>query len=126
MKNFIVLTISLILIITGGIYEIKYFKDSSQYAIVDVEYSKNLVDNNKFSEASAHIEELEKTWNNMKDIWNIFINHDEIDDIQEAMINYKMYTRLQNREEALVYAEILSNNFTHIAKKEYIKLDNVF
>ncbi len=126
MKNLIILIFTLVVLISAGIWQINYIEESSIYAIADVAYITNLINNNKFTEANKHVVELEKTWKEMSNIWNIFIIHDEIDDIQEILINFKMYTKLENKEKALVYSEQLIQNFNHITKKQKIRIENVF
>jgi hypothetical protein len=126
MRNFIVLIVALIILIAAGIWQINYIEESSTYATSDVEYITNLIRNNNFTEASKQVDVLEKTWKDMSNIWNIFIIHDEIDNIQEVLVNFKMYTKLEDKEEALVYSELLIQNFTHISKKQKIRIENVF
>jgi hypothetical protein len=126
MRNVIVLIVALIILIVSGIWQINYIEESSTYATSDVEYITNLIRNNNFTEASKQVDVLEKTWKDMSNIWNIFIIHDEIDNIQEVLVNFKMYTKLEDKEEALVYSELLIQNFTHISKKQKIRIENVF
>jgi hypothetical protein len=126
MKNVIILVTTILVLFIAGIWQIKYIKESSIYVISDVEYATNLLENNNFNGANNHISELENTWENMKKIWSIFIAHDEIDDIETALVNFKTYTKSQNKEEALVYSEQLKQNLNHISKKQEIRFENVF
>jgi hypothetical protein len=126
MKNIFIFIISLALLVGFGIWEINYFNDSSMYILSDIDYAKGLVESDKFTEASNHIKEIDNTWNNMKNTWNIFVNHDEIDDIEENLTNYKMYIRLGDKDEVLVYAEQLHKDFSHISKKQKLYFENVF
>jgi len=126
MKNAVILIVALIILCTSGIWQIKYIEESSIYAISDVEYAANLVQNDDFAAANLHIKELEKTWGSMKTIWTIFITHNEIDYIETALTNLKMYIKLENKEEAIVYAEILKQNFQHVTRKQKITIENIF
>lgn len=126
MRNVIILIVTSIILIAAGLWQISYIEESSRYAISDVEYVENLIRNDNFNGANAHINELENTWGSMKNIWSIFIMHDEIDDIETALVNLKTYTKLQNKEEALVYSEQLKQNLGHISIKQKIRIENVF
>ncbi|MDD4387507.1 MAG: DUF4363 family protein [Clostridia bacterium] len=126
MKNAIMLVVALAILIISGIWQIRYIEESSIYAISDTQYVVNLINNDDFVGAKKHINELKNTWEEMRDIWNIFIIHDEIDEIEEIMVNFEMYTKLENKEEALVYSERLKRSFTHVSKKQKIKIENVF
>jgi hypothetical protein len=125
MRNAIILVIALAILILSGYWQIKYIEESSIYAISDVEYVTNLIQNNDFARANKHIEELKKTWRDMSNIWNIFIIHDEIDEIEEIMVNFEMYTKLENKEEALVYSKRLERSLEHISRKQKIMLENI-
>lgn len=125
MRNALILSVALIVLILCGYWQIKYIEESSIYAISDVQYVTNLIQNNDYARANKHIEELKKTWRDMSNIWNIFIVHDEIDEIEEIMVNFEMYTKLENKEEALVYSKRLERSLEHISKKQKIKLENV-
>lgn len=126
MKNFVILTIAIIVLLIAGIWQIKYIEETSIFAISDVEYAMNLVQNNNFDGANTHIKELEKTWGNMKTMWTMFINHTEIDNIEIALLNFKMYVELNNKEESLVYSEQLKHNLYHISERQKIRIENVF
>ncbi|MEG1705346.1 MAG: DUF4363 family protein [Clostridia bacterium] len=125
-KNVITLILSIIILISAGIWQIDYLNKTSMYAMSDTEYIKNLIQNDNFKLANEHIKELENTWNGMKDTWNIFVTHDEIDDVEEAMTNFKMYTLQENKEEALVYAQQIHQNLNHIAKNQQVRFENIF
>jgi len=126
MRNFIILTLAIIILLIAGIWQIKYIEETSAFAISDTEYAINLVQNNNFDGANTHIKELEKTWGSMKTMWTMFINHTEIDDIEIALLNFKMYVKLNNKEEALLYSEQLKHNLYHISEKQKVRIENVF
>ncbi|MDD2376381.1 MAG: DUF4363 family protein [Clostridia bacterium] len=126
MKNFIILTLAIIILIITSIWQIKYIEETSIFAISDVDYAMNLVQNDNFNGANTHIKELENTWKNMKKMWTIFINHNEIDDIEIALLNFKIYVELNNKDEALLYSEQLKHNLYHISEKQKVKIENVF
>lgn len=125
MRNWIILIITVGILIYAGIWQIKYIEESSIFAISDVDYTVNLINNNNFIAANSSVENLEQTWKNMQKIWATFINHKEIDDVVVSITNLKMYTKLQDKKEALVYAEQLKQNLDHISKKQKIRLENV-
>jgi len=126
MRNAIILVIALGILIIASIWQIRYIEESSIYAVSDTQYIVNLINNDDFDGSKKHLTELKETWKDMCKIWNIFIIHDEIDEIEEIMVNFDMYTKLENKEEALVYAERLKRSFEHIALKQKVRIENVF
>lgn len=126
MKQTIMLVIVTAMIIVGGIWENNYLNTSSQYFLSDINYSKNAVNNNDFELAKKHFKETEDTWNSMQGVWNILLDHSEIDKIEEAMDKYKTYIEYENGEQAMVYANVLDNNLRHIVETEKINVYNIF
>lgn len=126
MKQFIMLLIVTAIIVVIGLWEINYLDDSSQFILSDIDYSKNAINNGDFKTAKDHINQIENTWNDINPVWNVFIDHSEIDSIEAAMSMYKSYIDQQDKEQALVYANELDKYFRHIVDNEKISFDNVF
>lgn len=126
MKQIVILLVSLVVLITSGIYEVHYLEKTSRYALSDLEYSKNAIDNDNYALAKEHIKALENTWNHMKGIWNIFVVHEEIDQIEDAMISYKVYIENEDKEMAVLEYETLVRTLSHIVEKQKLTIENVF
>ena len=126
MRNLIILILAIIILLSAGIWQIKYIEETSVFAISDVEYAENLVWNDNFDGANTHIKELENTWDEMKTMWIMFIDHNEIDDVEMALLNFKTYVNLRNKEESIVYSEQLKHNLYHISLKQKVRIENVF
>lgn len=124
-KQVIILIIAVLVLLYCGNFEVKYLERTSRYALTDVGYTKNAVENKNFELAKQHMKELENTWDNMKVVWNIFITYDELDSIESEMVKYKQYIEEENAEEALVAAQMLNRNFSHIVEKQRVKIENV-
>lgn len=125
-KNVITLILSIAILLLAGFWQINYLNETAMYVMSDTEYIKNLVENNNFKAANEHIRELENTWNSTKDIWNIFVTHDEIDDVEEAITNFKTYILLENKEEALIASAQIKQNVQHISKNQQVSFSTVF
>jgi hypothetical protein len=126
LKQIITLIVSLIIIIFGGIFEIQYIEHSSRYLLSDIEYSKNAINNNNFELAKSHIENLEDTWNNLKGTWNIFVIQDEIDNVDNTIVTYKIHTEYGNEEEAMADCDLLKNMIEDIVQKHKVTYENIF
>ena len=55
----------------------------------------------------------------------MFIIHEEIDDIDDAMIELKEYINYENKEECIVAIEKVKRNLEHTVKRQELKIDNV-
>ena len=125
MKQVGVMIICIIIVAVSGICEIKYLNKSSIYLMSDIEYIKNAINNNNYDLASEQSKATYDSWVNIKKIWNIFINHEEIDDIENSMIDLKEYIEFENKEECLVAIEKIKSELDHTIKRQQLRIDNI-
>lgn len=125
MKQFSIMIICIIVLVTGGIFEIKYLEKSSIYLSTDMDYIKSAINSDNFLLAKEQIDKSWQTWESLKNTWNMFIIHEEIDDIEEAMIELKEYINYENKEECIVAIEKVKRNLEHTVKRQELKIDNV-
>lgn len=125
MKQFSIMIICIIVLVTGGIFEIKYLEKSYIYLSTDMDYIKSAINSDNFLLAKEQIDKSWQTWESLKNTWNMFIIHEEIDDIEEAMIELKEYINYENKEECIVAIEKVKRNLEHTVKRQELKIDNV-
>ena len=125
MKQTIIMIICIIILVVGGIVEVKYLEKSSLYITSDMEYIQNAVQNKNFISASEQMDKSYDTWTKTKNFWNIFIIHEEIDDIEEAMIELKEYIKYENEEECIVAISKIKEFLKHTVQRQELKIDNV-
>ncbi len=125
MKQWLILIVSLIVLILSGIWEINYLKNSSIYALSDLEYSRNLVENGNFTLANEQINSIDDSWKNIKTVWSIFIDHEEIGNIDERILDYKTCIELKDKDEAIKAAKELERIFKHVVEKQEIRVGNI-
>ena len=125
MKQFSIMIICIIVLVTGGIFEIKYLEKSSIYLSTDMDYIKSAINSDNFLLAKEQIDKSWQTWESLKNTWNMFIIHEEIDDIDDAMIELKEYINYENKEECIIAIEKVKRNLEHTVKRQELKIDNV-
>lgn len=125
MKQWIILIISLLILFLSGIWEINYLKNSSIYALSDLEYSRNLVQNGNFNLANEQINSIDDSWKNIKNVWSIFVDHTEIGNIDERILKYKSCVELKDKDESIKAANELERIFRHVVEKYEIRVSNV-
>lgn len=126
MKQWVVLIVSVCIIIFSGIYEVSYLRDTSSYLLADIEYCRNAVENNNFSIAKDHVKDVYSTWNYLDNVWSIFIDHDEMGNIKEEMLTFKLYIENENKEEAIIACRKLEQAILHSVEKQELSISNVF
>lgn len=126
MKQWVTFILILLIIICSGIMEIRYLKKTALYELYEVEYTKNLLNNNKMDEAHESAKNLENSWDNLRNTWRLFINHSEIDEIDRNILELVSYISQDEKEEAIVRVDTLGRDFKHVVENEKITIQNIF
>lgn len=125
-KQILIFIVSIALLIFGGIWELKYLNNTSRYLQTDIDYVRYELENNNFEGAKNQIVELKNTWYDVSDVWNIFVNHDRIDDLEEAIETLSANVELKNKEEGIKSSIILKAIVTQIVDKQKFSFEHVF
>lgn len=125
MKQWIILIVCLIIVIFAGIWQICYLEKTARYTLSDIEYVKNAAINGDFKLAKEGAENIEKTWNNVKTVWHVFVDTNEIDRVEEHITLIKSYIDEEDKEEVIVNANELNRIINYILKKQEINIQNV-
>ncbi len=125
MKQAVIMIICILILLGGGIGEIKYLEKSSIYISSEIEYIQNAINNSNYQAAKEQIDITFDNWTKIKNLWNVFIIHEEIDDIDEAIIELKEYIKYENEEECVVAIEKIKRDLEHTVKRQKVLLDNI-
>lgn len=125
MKQIIILVISVIISLSAGLYEINYLKNTTKYFNADINHIKNKINSQDFEEADIYLNKVEKSWNKIKNIWDIFVNHEDINQIEEEMLSCKLDIKSQDKEDSLKSVERLKRDLNNIYERKKIKLQNI-
>ncbi len=125
-RQIFILIVAIGLVVLGGIGETNYLNNSSNFVLADINYTENMLNNKNIEKAKESIKELENSWKNVKDAWNIFVQNDLIDQIDDSLVELKAYINLENYEESLVYIQKLRENLITIVDRQKILCENIF
>ncbi len=125
MKQTIIMIVCIFILVVGGVAEVKYLQKSSRYIMTDMDYIQNAIENDNFEFAKEQIEKSYDTWSKIKNIWNMFIVHDEIDDIEQSMIELREYIKFENTEECIVSISKVKEFLDHTVKRQEVRMDNI-
>lgn len=126
MKQWLILIIAIALVVFGGIFEICYLERTSRYLLADVSYSKQALETENYNLAKDHYEALNSTWNNLKKVWSIYVDHDEIEDMDKSMLEYNVYLDKEDEEDAYTSVCEIQRKINHIVEKQQIHVGNIF
>ena len=124
-KQVIILILSLLLLISGGIYETRYLENTSRYIKTDVDYVKSAIEQSNMDLAKERVKTLGSTWGSVEKVWNIFVNHERIDDLEEKLAMLKINIELKNEEESLRSSMILKEIVDEIVDKQRLTFEHV-
>lgn len=125
MKQIIILIISVIIALSAGLYEINYLKNTTKYFNADINHIKNKIISQDFNEADIYLNKVEKSWDKIKNIWDIFVNHEDINQIEEEILSCKLNIKLKNKNDSIKSIEKLKKNLNNIYERKKIKLQNI-
>ena len=117
-KQILTLIIALGILIFSGIWEINYLENSSKYLMGDIDNTINYINQEKFDMAKVANKNVKSTWKNMKFVWNIFVNHERVDDLEEALVDIESYIEFENKEESISSANKSKRIINQIVEKQ--------
>ncbi len=125
MKQVIISIICIALLVIGGVAEIKYLNKSASYLSSDIEYVKNAIINNNYELAKEQLNNTKNNWNEQKKIWHIFINNEEIEEIDVSIIELEEYINNQMKEESIVEVSKLISLIKYSANMQRLSIETV-
>lgn len=117
-KQILTLIIALGVLIFSGIWEINYLENSSKYLMGDIDNTINYINQEKFDMAKVANKNVISTWKNMKFVWNIFVNHERVDDLEEALVDIESYIEFENKEESISSSNKSKRIINQIVEKQ--------
>ena len=129
MKESIVIIIILISIILGNHYTNQYLKVTSDDLINDLKSLKEHVIKAKETldreEIKKEMDKVEESWSKTSEIWSVIVMHQEIDNIEQALIKSKAMISDGNIEEAIPEIETAIFFVEHVEQNGRVKLKNI-
>ncbi len=126
MKQVVVLIITLVIVISAGIWETSYLNESSNYFLSDISNVYQMAERKDFENAKKECETLKNNWKNIRKTWALFIDDSQMDEIGDKLISFVSYIELENEEEITHSYNSLSSSITSIIEFESLKTENVF
>lgn len=125
MKEYIIICVALAIILALNFWQSTYLKDTSRYLLADINEIDNSVKREDFKAALKGAIALESTWDSVEFGWDIFGEHDDIEQISEHIESIKVYAEYQDREELTNEYILLKNLINHVIETEKISFSNV-
>ena len=125
-KEIIICIFIIILIIGLDIVTQNYTKKSTIEITECLSELKNEIENENLENAKLKIEELDKKWDNKHDKLAYYIEHDELEKVDTAIVQVKSF--VENDDIPSAIAELETGKFVleHIERKYKFNLQNIF
>ncbi len=125
MRTLVTLLIVLGIIVGLGFWANYSLEESACDLIAQIDKVAAEIKGNRWTEATNHVEELEKVWSQKASWWPIILDHTEIDNIEFSLAKVKEYVANQHKPLSLGQLSELKLMIEHIPRKEAITLENV-
>lgn len=125
MKQYIIIGIALLIIITLNFWQASYLKDTSRYLLSDINEIDNSIKRLDFKAALKGVDELEQTWKNLQYMWDVFGEHNDVERISEHIKSIKVYAKHEDKEELVNEYTLLENLINHVIEAEQVNFSNV-
>lgn len=130
MKDFFIIIVIIGVIIGGDILVKKHLSNSTSEFVNKLEELKEKTveakETDDRKETKNAIKEVEEKWKKISKIWSTVIVHQEIDNIEQAIIRAKSYINDGKLEDAIPEIETAIFFAEHINQREQLKLKNIF
>lgn len=125
MKVVVVTILILVLFFSCSLYFNHYINVSSEKIIDMIEELEEAVEKKGWEEAQSHMREAKETWNDIKKVWLIILEHYEIDKIDIVMARLQQFINIEKETEALGEIAELKGLVKHVVEKEIFSIANL-
>lgn len=125
LKTILLVFCLLFVIIISGILMQYYLVCSAKELNSDIETAYNFVNNSQWDNAKEQLIKFEANWKKTKHIWNMLLDHFEIDNIDDSFIKSMEYIESQDLSSAVAELKALRQYVMHIPRKEKFSLENI-
>lgn len=127
----ILIILFIVIVIFGGNYAInKHLEKTSEELVSSLQNLKEHVitanETKNRTYITQEMEQVEKSWEDISNIWSIIVIHQEIDNIEQALIKSKAMINDGNIEDAIPELDTAIFYVEHVNAREKLKLKNVF
>ena len=128
MREMLIISSILIIIICGAIFTKEYLNNTSNMIVNGLENLKYSIEQENISdqELIKKSEEIYRNWDNINKQWSNIVLHEEIDLIETALIRMKSKIKIGELEESLEDIDTSIFLVNHINEKEKTSLKNIF
>jgi hypothetical protein len=100
-------------------------QDSTDKITVQIDQIMTNINEQRWEQARQQTKKLENTWHDDAKWWPVFLDHQEIDNIEFSLAKVKKYVDTSNAPLAQGQLSELNLMVKHIPEKETVNLENI-
>ena len=115
----------LIAVVGSGFWLNHELQMSTNHLIEQIDQVSQQIRDDNWPKAVKETDKLEEVWQRKAKWWPIFLEHQEMDNIEFSMARFKEYVASKNKSLALGQLSEIRLMIEHIPEKEEINLKNI-
>lgn len=125
MRLLIILLTIFIFLVGFGVWNNKTLLDSTDKMTAHIEQIITDIEGQHWDQARQETRQLEKSWHENAKWWPVFLDHQEIDNLEFSMAKIKKYVDTRDAPLAQGQLSELKLMLKHIPDKEAVTLENI-
>lgn len=125
MRVIVTIGVILIMLLTGGFWTIHLLTDSTEEIIRQIDLVSAKVKADQWGSAVYQTNKLADTWEIKARWWPVFLDHQEMDNIDFSMAKVKEYVSSHNNSLSLGQLSELKLMVEHIPETEAVNIKNI-
>ncbi len=118
--------LAILLLFTYGSFSLQnYIQKSANQLLGFISQTETSLDDNEWPESQKNFLFLKKHWEKTKTFWSLFMNHSELEAIDQLLAKVLYSFREKNAHNLLGEIEDLKYHIKHIPKREEFTLINI-
>lgn len=126
MRLLTILTIIMLLFIGTGIYATNKLLQIITNMRNEIPLIETEIEKVNWNQAKIIAKELQIKWNNLQDLWDLFLMHEDIEKIELHLIRIISYISSEDNSSALAELAALDMQLGFIYRNEIFNFQNVF
>ncbi len=114
-----------VLILALGLWSNYSLQASSDEITKQIDIVSSDIKNDQWQPAKDHNQKLQQTWDKKAKWWPIFLDHQEMDNIEFSLARVKEYVASEKKSQSLGQLSELKLMVEHIPEKEALNIENI-
>ena len=125
MKTMIYMIISVIIFVSFAFWAQYKLENSAISLGQHLNQLELAIKNDNWSLADDQIKDITRVWNKNRNMWQMLIDHEEVDNIDSTLARVKQLVELQEKTDSLAEIAALKLFILHIPEKEALNIVNI-